>query len=66
MSRDEIIREMGWPQRAGVESDLIDRVERIVRLAMAAEREECARLADEIDDMSGREIAANIRARGKE
>lgn len=30
-----------------------------------AERESCAKIADQLDDMTGREIAANIRARGE-
>lgn len=38
MNRDDIIRELGWERGWVTESDLLDRIERIVRLAEAAER----------------------------
>lgn len=38
---------------------------RFAALVAAAEREACAQVADEIDDMTGREIADSIRARGE-
>lgn len=42
MNRADILRELGWPQYIDVVSDLADRIERVVRLAEAAEREACA------------------------
>ena len=71
MTREDIIRELGWERGWVTESDLLDRVERIVRLAAAHEREACERLVwdtPEPDDeyVSHREaIAAAIRARGE-
>ena len=43
MNRDDIIREMGWLVPELVESELLNRIERTVRLAEAAEREACAK-----------------------
>ena len=71
MTRDDIIRELGWDSRFCNYSELLDRVERIVRLAAAHERKACERLVwdtPEPDDeyVSHREaIAAAIRARGE-
>lgn len=51
-----------------VETDEFDewvQLERFAALVAAHERDACAKVADEIDDMTGREIAANIRARGE-
>ena len=62
MTRDDIIKRMGWTAAAerGM-PDVLDRIERIVRAAEAAEREECAKVADYYDDVI---IAQAIRARG--
>ena len=56
MTRGDIIRELGWPMRFGMDSELLDRIERVVRLAEAAEREAaarereaCAKLCDEVE-----------------
>jgi hypothetical protein len=78
MTRDEIIERMGWPLNANSAiSDLVDRVEAVVRKAEEAEREECARLCEEtarhneevgcdIDLLIGNmECATAIRARGE-
>lgn len=65
MTRDEIIRLMGWPDKADPVSDLLDRVERVVFLAAAAEREACAKLClEEAPSLDGQLCAAAIRARG--
>jgi len=73
MTRADILRELGWPQD-DVVSDLADRIERVVRLAEAAEREACARVCDEERKFwkrhEGRRdgaesCAAAIRARGE-
>lgn len=42
-----------------------DDLERFAAMVAAHEREACAKIADDIDDMSGREIADNIRDRGE-
>ena len=36
MTRGDIIRELGWPMRFGMDSELLDRIERVMRLAEAA------------------------------
>lgn len=48
MTRDDIIKRMGWTAAAerGM-PDVLDRIERIVRAAEAAEREACARVCEE-------------------
>lgn len=48
MTRADIADLLGWVNPK--DSDLLDRIERIVRLAEAAEREACARLCDEIEE----------------
>jgi hypothetical protein len=67
MTRDEIIKQMGWFPNAGdAISDLVARVEAVVRKAEEAEREACAKLCEAyIAEMIGREMAAAIRARGE-
>ena len=75
MNRNDIIRELGWERGWVTESDLLDRIERIVRLAEAAEREACARVCDKraADYQMGFEekyeaqaCAYDIRARSEE
>jgi hypothetical protein len=62
MTRDEIIKQMGWPVSAGAAiSDLVDRVEAIVRKAEQAEREACADIASNCCDG----CADAMRARGQ-
>lgn len=64
MTRADILRELGWPQD-DVVSDLADRIERVVRLAEAAEREACARVClEEAPSLDGQLCAKAIRARG--
>ena len=65
MTRDEIIRGMGWPAFSGSipdDDDLIGRIESIVRSAAAAEREACAK---RLEAVGCDHCAANIRARGE-
>jgi hypothetical protein len=68
MTRDEIIKQMGWPSNANVAiSDLVDRVEAAVRKAEEAEREACAKLCEEWGawNNTAQDVAAAIRARGE-
>lgn len=61
MNRDDIIR-------LAEENGIVivgEAMFRFAALVAAHERDACAKVADEIDDMTGREIAANIRARGE-
>lgn len=45
MTRDDIIVRMGWmPSARHSKSDLIDRIEKIVRVAERVEREACAKV----------------------
>jgi hypothetical protein len=68
MTRDEIIERMGWTAKAkhGM-SDILDRIERIVRAAEQAEREAACRIVTGlcISDNNAREICEAIRARSK-
>ncbi len=80
MDRKKIIELMGWHQSAeNSMSDIIARIERIVRYAESAESKACARIADTyggpkepmmVGDMeagaynTAEAIAADIRARG--
>ena len=78
MTREEIAKELGWAY-INVESDLLDRIVRVVRLAEDAERqaiiqiitpsEECAKIAEKMlrfytQGVTG--VAEAIRARGEE
>jgi hypothetical protein len=64
MTRDDIIKQMGWFPNAGdAISDLVARVEAVVRKAEEAEREACAKLCDGLWTAS--EAADAIRARGE-
>ena len=75
MNRDDIIREMGWLVPELVESELLNRIERTVRLAEAAEREAAAkecetllpskRIFDQRYYEAVEECIATIRARGE-
>jgi len=75
MTRDEIIERMGWPLNANSAiSDLVDRVEAVVRKAEEAEREACAKLCDERaskapmgsdEQCEAEDCAYAIRARGE-
>lgn len=68
MNHDDIIRLAREAGMHGMLTDVVttfDELARFAALVAAAEREACAKVADEIDDMTGREIAANIRARGE-
>jgi hypothetical protein len=70
MTRDDIIRLMEWhPSFDRNQTDgLLARIERVAQAAAAAEREACAKVADEADKYNrhiSREIAAAIRARSK-
>jgi hypothetical protein len=70
MTRDEIIKGMGWPAFSGSipdDDDLIGRIESIVRSAEAAEREACISdcNAEARDDGTAQKIVAAIRARGE-
>ena len=66
MNRDDIIRELGWTMRLVTDDELFDRIERIVRLAAAEEREACARLCEtEFCFDSAESCAKAIRARGE-
>ncbi len=48
MTREEIVERMGWFKSAdNVMSDIIVRIEKIVNAAIAAEREECAKVCEE-------------------
>jgi hypothetical protein len=65
MTRDEILQRMGWAPTAKVGLyDLLDRIERIIRAAEQAEREECAALCERFANrmMSAEECADAIRA----
>ena len=72
MTRDEIIKRMGWlPSAEHGMSDVVDRIERIVRAAERAERKACALEADGWlsaihDPRYECDCAAAIRARGQE
>jgi hypothetical protein len=47
MTRDEIVKQMGWPPNANAAiSDLVDRVEAVVRKAEEAEREACEQVCE--------------------
>jgi hypothetical protein len=72
MTRDEIIRGMGWPARTAYisgDDDLLCRIESIVRSAEAAERKACAKLAESLPMQQEIDVrdqcAAAIRARGE-
>jgi hypothetical protein len=48
VTREEIVERMGWFKSAdNVMSDIIVRIEKIVNAAIAAEREECAKVCEE-------------------
>jgi hypothetical protein len=48
MTRDDIIKQMGWPSNANAAiSDLVDRVEAVIRKAEEAEREACAKACED-------------------
>lgn len=64
MTRDDIIRLMGWPDKSDPVSDLLDRVECVVLLAVAAERAACAAICEGYYDTHY--AARAIRARGGE
>ena len=79
MTRADIADLLGWVNTK--DSDLLDRIERIVRLAEASEREACARIADTYGGPkepmmvgtyeagwhnAAETIAADIRARGND
>lgn len=71
MTKDEINKLMGWlPCHTDNSPDsLVMRVRHLVAKAVAAEREACAKLCDELQDEDGydawsTECAAAIRARG--
>lgn len=55
MTRDEIVERMGWEPHAEVDAvtvgtnSLLDRIERIVGVAVAAERERCAKVCEDIE-----------------
>ena len=78
MTRDEICQRLGWmtlPKTSEMlgktqHSDLLDRIETIVRAAVLAEREACAALVETLFgenlQIVGCGIAAEIRARGQE
>jgi len=68
ITRDEIISEMGWSAIADCiskDDDLLIRIENIVRLAEAAEREACAELCEQWDASNPHTLAAAIRARSE-
>jgi hypothetical protein len=69
MNRVEIAYLLGWP-KPPKDSDLLDRVESVVKRAILAEREACATLVKTIlgenPDLSEVYVAAEIRARGQE
>jgi hypothetical protein len=81
MSRDEIIRMMGWSPyfdrndtdwRNQVD-DLLARIEKVAQSAAAAEREACAKVAEQTPttllpsgSFFSERVAAAIRARGQE
>ena len=68
MTRDDIIKQMGWFPNAGdAISDLVARVEAVVRKAEEAEREECAKVCEEWGawNNTAQDVAAAIRARGE-
>ena len=75
MTREDIIRELGWERGWVTESDLLNRIERVVRLAEAAEREAAAkecetllpskRIFDQRYYEAVEDCVATIRARGE-
>jgi hypothetical protein len=69
MNRVEIAYLLGWP-KPPKDSDLLDRVESVVKRAILAEREACAtfveNLLGENPDLSEVYVAAEIRERGQE
>ena len=68
MSRDDIIEILEW-HPSHVEhgkSGLLSRIERVVAVAVAAEREACAECVEEMDVQHPKYIAAAIRARGQQ
>jgi len=68
MTRDEIVKQMGWPPNANAAiSDLVDRVEAVVRKAEEAEREGCAREVYKVlrTIQVADQAATAIRARGE-
>ena len=70
MTREEIIRGMNWlPSSEQTMSEIIDRIERIVRAAERAEREACAKVCEEVgaiaDGLTPKDCADAIRARGE-
>lgn len=66
MTRADIADLLGWVNPK--DSDLFDRIERIVRLAEAAEREVCAKLCETefCGDDVAYYVAAAIRARDEQ
>ena len=76
MTRDEIIKRMGWlPSAEHGMSDVVDRIERIVRAAEQREREACAKACEQSNEdgegpdcwgWHSKDYAAAIRARGQE
>jgi hypothetical protein len=68
MNRVEVAYLLGWPTPPK-DSDLLDRVESVVKRAILAEREACATLVEtllaENPDLSEVYVAAEIRARGE-
>ena len=68
MTRDEIIERLNWhPPNVSNTDTLIVKIESIVRRAEAAEREECAKLAESLPMQQEIDVrdqcAATIRAR---
>jgi len=74
MTRDEIIKGMGWPALAGQDhipddaNDLICRIKSIVRAAEQAKQEACAKLCESLPMQQRIDVrdqaAAAIRAMG--
>jgi len=68
MNRIEIAYLLGWPNPPK-DSDLLDRVESVVKRAVLAERDSCAVLVENYTgawDDQGYALAQAIRARGQE
>jgi hypothetical protein len=68
MNRVEIAYLLGWP-KPPKDSDLLDRVESVVKRAILAEREACAKVVENYAgawDDQGYALAQAIRARGQE
>lgn len=71
MNKHDFIRELGWAKATDVQSsDLLARIERIVRKAEAEEREACAKVCENMEthrfeNYIGRDFAHAIRARGE-